>query len=442
MGNVADRSSGERPGQLLDRLPWLVRWVVLASLCLLVVTAGAYVLAQIAIRLGPLSIALAATLFLSALLDPVASLLRRFRFPPALAALTAILLLLGLLGGVVVLIWRLTADQFSDLAQQLDQGLVHARDFVTNTLPISREQLDRWTEQAVNGVQKSAPDPVSGAATVAEAVGGLLLVLVLLFFLLKDGRPMWRWALGWVSARSRARVAAAGQAGWHTLGAYTRGTMMIAAIDAIGIGIALVVLRVPLALPLAVITFLGGFVPIIGATVAGGVAVLVALAAKGPTTALLVLAAVIAVQQTEGNLLEPLIMKRQVRLHPVAVLLVVAAGTLLGGIVGAFVAVPIAAVLYNVVSTVAADRIRSAAPAGAGSSRSGAGTEDHDGTGDRDGDGDGASGTTTTGTRTATGGTATGGTATGSSTGPGRRAAEGSDDRNRRDDGQDLAPEF
>ncbi|MFY1673509.1 AI-2E family transporter [Plantactinospora sp. WMMB334] len=446
MGNAADRSSGERPGQLLDRLPWLVRWTVLASLCLLVVTAGAYVLAQIAIRLGPLSIALAATLFLSALLDPVASLLRRFRFPPALAALTAILLLLGLLGGVVVLIWRLTADQFSDLAQQLDQGLVHARDFVTNTLPISREQVDRWAQQAVNGVQKSAPDPVSGAATVAEAVGGLLLVLVLLFFLLKDGRPMWRWALGWVSERSRGRVAAAGQAGWHTLGAYTRGTMMIAAIDAIGIGIALVVLRVPLALPLAVITFLGGFVPIIGATVAGGVAVLVALAAKGPTTALLVLAAVIAVQQTEGNLLEPLIMKRQVRLHPVAVLLVVAAGTLLGGIVGAFVAVPIAAVLYNVVSTVAADRVRSAAPVGAGSSRSGAGgrggTGTHGGT---------ATGGTATG-GTATGGTATGGTVAGStttgdaatgSTAPGRRGAEGSDGRDRRDDdGQDIAPEF
>ncbi|GAA3766337.1 AI-2E family transporter [Plantactinospora mayteni] len=358
MGNAADRSDGYagRPSQLLDRLPWLVRWAVLASACLLVLTAGAYVLAQIAIRLGPLSIALAATLFLAALFDPVASRLRRHRFPPALAALAAILLLLGLLGGAVLLIWRLTADQFSDLAQQLDQGLERTRDFLIGAFPISEQQLDRWTQQAVTGIQKSAPDPVSGAATVAEAVGGLLLVLVLLFFLLKDGRPMWRWVLGWIGEPARARTAAAGRAGWRTLGAYTRGTMMIAAIDAIGIGIALVILRVPLALPLAVITFLGGFVPIIGATVAGSIAVLVALAAKGPTTALLVLAAVIAVQQTEGNLLEPLIMKRQVRLHPVVVLLVVTAGTLLGGIVGAFVAVPIAAVLYNVVSTVAADR--------------------------------------------------------------------------------------
>lgn len=114
MDKPADRSNGY--GRPLDRLPWLLRWVVLASACLLIVTAGAYVLAQIAIRLAPLSIALAATLFLAALLDPVSSRLRRHRVPPALAALAALLLLLGLLGGAVVLIWRLTADQFSDLA--------------------------------------------------------------------------------------------------------------------------------------------------------------------------------------------------------------------------------------------------------------------------------------------------------------------------------------
>ncbi|MDG4790281.1 AI-2E family transporter [Micromonospora sp. WMMD1102] len=392
MGNAADRPDGYggRPGQLLDRLPWLVRWAVLASLCLLVLTAGAYVLAQIATRLAPLSIALAATLFLTALLDPVASRLRRYRFPPALAALATVLLLLGLLGGAVLLIWRLTADQFSDLSKQLDQGLERTREFVTGALPISQQQLDRLTQQAVGGVQKAAPDPLSGAATVAEALGGLLLVLVLLFFLLKDGRPMWRWVLDRVAGRHRARTAAAGRAGWRTLGAYTRGTMMIAAIDAIGIGIALVVLRVPLALPLAVITFLGGFVPIIGATVAGGVAVLVALAAKGPTTALLVLAAVIAVQQTEGNLLEPLIMKRQVRLHPVVVLLAVTAGTLLGGIVGAFVSVPITAVLYRTIDTIAADRL--ATSQGAAADRDPAGGGDRADPAAADGEGRDGSG--------------------------------------------------
>ena len=174
---------------------------------------------------------------------------------------------------------------------------------------------------------------------------------------------MWHWLLSRVSDRSRPVAAHAGRTGWRTLGAYTRGTMMIAAIDAFGIGLALVVLQVPLALPLAVITFLGGFVPIIGATVAGSVAILVGLAARGPTTALLVAAAVIAVQQLEGNLLEPLIMKRQVRLHPVVVLLAVTAGTLLGGIPGAFVSVPIVAVAYRVIETVADHRRSTADPA-------------------------------------------------------------------------------
>lgn len=358
MGMAADRPDGHgaRPGHLLDRLPWLLRWAVLGSGCLIIISAGAYVLARIAVLIAPLSVALAATLFLAALLDPVASRLRRHRAPPALAALTAVLLLLGLLGGTITLIWQLSADQFTDLSDQLDEGLNRTRDFLTSTLPISQEQLTEWSRRLLAGLRRAAPDPVTGATTVAEAAAGLLLVLVLLFFLLKDGRPMWRWILGWVAERSRPVVADAGRAGWRTLGAFTRGTMMIAAIDAIGIGFALVVLRVPLALPLAVITFLGGFVPIIGATVAGCVAVLVGLAAKGPATALLVLAAVIGVQQLEGNLLEPLIMKRQVRLHPVVVLLVVTAGTLLGGIVGAFVAVPITAVLYKVIRTVHADR--------------------------------------------------------------------------------------
>ncbi|MGI5211704.1 AI-2E family transporter [Plantactinospora sp. CA-290183] len=364
MGEATDRSGGR--DRFLDRLPWLLRWAVVGSACLLIVAAGVYVLARIAALLAPLTIALAATLFLAALLDPVANWLRRHRTPPALAALATLLLLLGLLVGAIVLVWRLTADQFSDLAKQLDQGLTRTRDFLTSALPISPGQLDEWTRRAVSGLRSSAPDPVTGAATVAEAAGALLLVLVLLFFLLKDGRPMWHWVLGRTSDRSRPMATHAGGAGWRTLGAYTRGTVMIAAIDAIGIGIALVILGVPLALPLAVITFLGGFVPIIGATVAGSVAVLVGLAAKGPTTALLVAAAVIAVQQLEGNLLEPLIMKRQVRLHPVVVLVAVTAGTLLGGIAGAFVSVPITAVVYNVLRTISEDRRAGAhAPTGA-----------------------------------------------------------------------------
>ncbi|MFD6563300.1 AI-2E family transporter [Micromonospora profundi] len=333
-------------------LPWLVRTAVLWSACLVVIVAGLYLLGRIALLLAPLAIALAATIFLTALLDPVLLRLRRLRIPAALAALLTVLLLLGILVGVGALVWNLTASQFDQLSQELTQGVDRSRDFVTSTLPVTDAQLDRLISQAREGLSGSSPDPVSGARTATEVFGSALLALVLLFFLLKDGRSMWHWVLSRMTGPNREVVAEAGRGGWQTLGAYSRGTMLIAAIDAIGIGLALVVLRVPLALPLALITFLGGFVPIIGATVAGAVAVLVALAANGPTTALLTLAAVIAVQQIEGNLLEPLVMKRQVRLHPAVILVAVTAGTLIAGIAGAFVSVPITAVLWRIIDTV------------------------------------------------------------------------------------------
>lgn len=342
--------------QTWERMPWLVRSAVIWSACLVVIVAGLYLLGRIAVLLAPLAIALAATLFLTALLDPLMLALRRLRFPPSLAALTSVLLLLAVLTGAGVLVWNLTASQFSDLAKQLDEGLARTRDLLTGALPITSEQLDQRLQEAAKGLRGAAPDPIAGARTAAEVLGSTLLVFVLLFFLLKDGRVMWRWVLGRVATTSRPVFTAAGRDGWQTLTAYSRGTVMIAAIDALGIGLALVALRVPLAFPLALITFLGAFIPIIGATLAGSAAVLVALAANGPTTALLAAGAVIAVQQLEGNLLEPLIMKRQIRLHPVVVLVVVTAGTLIAGIAGAFVAVPIAAVVYRVVDTVAAHR--------------------------------------------------------------------------------------
>ncbi|WP_433389403.1 AI-2E family transporter [Micromonospora sp. KLBMP9576] len=359
-GRTPERTTGRGvgPRQTWAALPWLLRSAVVGSACLVVIVAGLYLLGKIAVLLAPLAIALAVTVFLTALLDPVQLALRRLRLPGALAALLTVLLLLGILFGAGALVWSLTAGQFDELSQELGQGLQRTRDFVTSTLPVTDQQLDRLVDQARQGLGQSSVDPVSSARTVTEVLGSTLLALVLLFFLLKDGRPMWHWTLSRMTGPNRTVTTEAGRAGWRTLGAYSRGTMLIAAIDAIGIGVALVVLRVPLAFPLALITFLGGFVPIIGATVAGAVAVLVALAAKGPVIALLVLAAVITVQQVEGNLLEPLVMKRQVRLHPAVILVAVTAGTLIAGVAGAFVSVPITAVVWRVVDTVQQHRQR------------------------------------------------------------------------------------
>ncbi|PMR58138.1 AI-2E family transporter [Verrucosispora sp. ts21] len=349
------------PRQTWAALPWLVRTAVVWSACLVVIAAGLYLLARITLLVTPLAIALAATFFLAALLDPVQLALRRLRLPASLAALLTVLLLLGILGGLGVLVWNLTANQFSELGDELQQGLGRTRDLITSTLPVTDQQLDGLLDQLRKAATEQEVDPVASARTVTEVFGSALLALVLLFFLLKDGRGMWHWTLRRMTGPNRDVAAEAGRVGWRTLGSYTRGTMLIAAIDAIGIGLALVLLGVPLAFPLALITFIGGFVPIIGATVAGAVAVLVALAANGPTTALLTLAAVIAVQQIEGNLLEPLVMKRQVRLHPVVILLAVTAGTLIAGIAGAFVAVPIAAVAWRIIDSVQRQREAAAA---------------------------------------------------------------------------------
>ncbi|MFV2103916.1 AI-2E family transporter [Micromonospora sp. LOL_024] len=359
-GRRADQGAG--PRQTWAALPWLVRTAVVWSACLVVIAAGLYLLAQITMLVTPLAIAVAATLFLAALLDPVQLALRRLRLPAALAALLTVLLLLGVLGGVGVLAWNMTASQFSELGEQLGDGLGRTRDFVTSSLPVTDDELDGLLTQLRQAVSQQEVDPVASAQLVTETLGSALLALVLLFFLLKDGREMWHWLLRRVTGRNRGIAAEAGRVGWRTLGSYTRGTMLIAGIDAVGIGLALVLLGVPLALPLALITFIGAFVPIVGATVAGAVAVLVALAANGPTTALLTLAAVIAVQQIEGNLLEPLIMKRQVRLHPVVILLAVTAGALIAGIAGAFVAVPITAVAWRVIDSVQRQRETAASP--------------------------------------------------------------------------------
>jgi predicted PurR-regulated permease PerM len=176
-----------------------------------------------------------------------------------------------------------------------------------------------------------------------------LLAVVLLFFLLRDGPAIIRWLLRGLSGRNRECAERAVDSGWRTLKAFVRGTAVIAAVDAIGIGIGLVVLDVPLALPLTLITFIAAFVPLVGATVAGALAVLVALATQGPTTALLVLGVVLLVQNLEGNLLEPLIMGRAVRLHPAVILVVVSAGALLGGVGGALLATPVTATTYRIV---------------------------------------------------------------------------------------------
>jgi len=190
-----------------------------------------------------------------------------------------------------------------------------------------------------------AAGALTTAATVGEVLAGIFLALLTLFFFLRDGAQIWEFLCRLLPRPARIPATRAGRYSWVTLVSYVRATVLVAFVDAVGIGIGLAILRVPLALPLAALVFLTAFIPVIGATLSGAVAVLVALVTQGPITALIVLAIVIAVQQLEGHVLQPLIMGRAVAIHPLAVILAIAAGVVLAGIIGALVAVPIVAVL-------------------------------------------------------------------------------------------------
>jgi len=338
-----------------DAVPAPLRTAALAAACVLIIAGTVYLLVQLLVRLAPLTLAIVVALLLAALVHPLSDRLRRARVPPWIAALTGVLALLVAITGSLVLIGQRAMDQLPNLQRSLKEGLGRVRDFALNgPFPISQAQVDAMTRGLARAARAAAPDPVGGATAAAQVAASILIAFVLLFFMLKDGRAMWQWTLRACPARFRRALDEAAEAGWGTLVSYVRGIVVIALVDAVGIGVALALIGVPLALPLALLTFIAAFVPIIGATVAGAAAVLVAFVTNGPGDALLVLVAVIVVQQAEGNLLQPLIQGRALDLHPAVVLVAVTAGTLLGGIAGAAVAVPLVAVANRVTAVVRA----------------------------------------------------------------------------------------
>ena len=300
-------------------------------------------------------VSVAVALLLTVLLAPVSRFLHhRVRFPRGLAAITSVLLLLAVVAGLVVIAGRSIARGFGDLYDQASQGVDEALDWLsTGPLQLSTDQLDDLVQQGRDQISSNADSLVSGALSVTTTVGhvaaGTLITLFCTFFFLLDGRTIWAWLVGLLPVPVRERVHQAGRRGIVTLSGYTRTQILVAFVDATGIGIGAAILGVPLALPLATLVFVGSFIPIVGAVATGAVAVLVALVSQGPVVALIMLGVVLLVQQIEGHVLQPFLMGHAVSLHPVAVLLVVAAGSLAAGIVGALFAVPIAAVLNTVV---------------------------------------------------------------------------------------------
>lgn len=350
-----DREPVRRPPDSDQKvtLPWWLRAAAAWSGRLLIIAAAVYVAVLVLGRLRLLTLAVVAALLLAALLQPVHLLLRRLRLPPALAALATILVLLAVLALAVGFIWNRAAAQLDSLRANVTAGVDQIRDWlVTGPLSLSPDQIDQIRGELVGliggGPSGPADGLVGGARMAIEAAAGIVLTLFVLFFLLKDGDRMWAWLVRLCGDRSRGTADKAGRRAWETLTHYVRGILLVALVDAVFVGLALLLIGVPLVLPLALLTFLGAFVPLIGATVAGAAAVLVALVTENVFSALLVLGAVIAVQQLEGNVLQPLIMNKALRIHPLPLAGAVTAGTLFAGIAGAVVAVPILAVCYHV----------------------------------------------------------------------------------------------
>ncbi|QKJ20158.1 AI-2E family transporter [Microbacterium hominis] len=297
------------------------------------------------------TIPLAVALILACAFAPAMGWMRRHRVPPLLATILALLAAVLVLTGIGWLITVAVRDQWDELAAQAVNGFQDLLTWV-NTLPfVSDAQLQEWGDALVDFVTSAqfGSGALAGVGAVANFVTGFVLMVVILFFFLKDGPQMWEFLLRPFRGSHYARAERIGDKSVTTLGSYIRGTATIALVDAVGILIGLLILQVPLALPLAVIVFLGAFVPIVGATLAGTLAALVALVTNGWLNALLVVGVIVLVQQLEGNFLQPVVMARSMKLHAFVVLIALAAGTAIGGIVGAVLAVPITAVAWGIV---------------------------------------------------------------------------------------------
>ncbi|MFF8773775.1 AI-2E family transporter [Kitasatospora sp. NPDC015120] len=344
-----------RPATPAEAVPWGLRVAAESTWRLLLLGAALYVVFYIVDMLRLVAFAVLASLLISALLEPTVSWLRRHGVPRSLAAggvFMSGLAGIGLVGWFVV--WQVTTN-LETVTSKVKAGVDQLRDWlITGPLHLTEQQITDFANQITKAISTNTEQitsaSITGAQIAVEVLTAVLLAFFTTFFLLYDGERIWNWALRGLPRHSRYAMAGAGPKAWATLTAYVRGTVCVAFIDAVCIGIGIQLLGVPMALPLAVIIFLGAFVPLVGALVTGTVAVLIALVTTTPWTALMVLVVLIAVQQIEGHVLQPLILGRAVRVHPLGVVLGVAAGSIIGGIGGAIVAVPLIAVTNTVVT--------------------------------------------------------------------------------------------
>ncbi len=341
-------------GQTTVTVPRPVRVGAAWSWRLLLMAAALAVLFWVLTVLKTVVVPVAIALLVTIVLTPLVRWLqRRARLPRAAASGATLLGLLAVIGLLIGLAGSSIASGIAELWQEAGEGIGKVTAWLAQgPLHLSTAQVDDYVSRIGSSISKDSGGVVSGALSVTTTVGhvaaGTLIAIFCTFFFLLDGRAIWAWVVGLLPLPAREPVHQAGRRALVTLGAYTRTQVLVAAVDAVGIGVGAAVLRVPLALPLGIIVFVGSFIPIVGAVLTGSIAILVALVAQGPGAAVLMGIVVLVVHQLEGHVLQPFLMGHAVSMHPVAVLLVVATGSLVAGVVGALFAVPVAAVLNTV----------------------------------------------------------------------------------------------
>jgi len=321
---------------------------------LLVIAAALAVVIFVVIQLKLLVIPLLVAVLISALVWPGFSFLLRHGWPKWLAIIVTVLGTLAIIAGLVwVAVWQISLE-FGSVRMRTEESVRQLREYlIDGPLHLSAQQIDDGLRQAGTFLQQQGEVIWTGALTIGSTIGhvatGVLLTLFILLCLLADGGGIWRWTTRLFPRAARPAVDGAGRAGWRTIKSYARTQLLVATIDAIGIGLGAFLLGVPLSIPIGVLVFLGAFIPFVGAIATGTLAVFIALVYNGPLIALFMLLVVLGVQQFESHVLHPILMGSAVKVHPLAVVLVVAGGAMVGGIAGALFAVPLAA-FVNVVA--------------------------------------------------------------------------------------------
>ncbi|MBX7431716.1 AI-2E family transporter [Mycobacterium sp. Y57] len=338
----------------------LVRKTAAWSWRLLVIFGAVLAVGWVFFRLEILFVPVALATIVAALLLPVVDFLDRHGAPRSGAVALVLLSGFALFGGLLAFVITQFVDGAPALVAQVSTSIEGVGTWLTDgPLHVSEQQINQFRDAAIEALRSNQEKLTSGAlstaGTVTEIVTGALLVLFTLIFLLHGGRNIFGFVTRVFPADARVRVRDAGRAGFRSLIGYVRATFLVALVDALGIGVGLAIMGVPLALPLASLVFMGAFIPLVGAVITGFLAVIVALIAKGWIYALITLGLIIAVQQLEGHVLQPLVMGRAVSIHPLAIVLAIAGGAVLAGIIGALLAVPVLAFLNSAIRVLLAE---------------------------------------------------------------------------------------